>query len=73
MAVTTQHARITEPVPYRANSGRLQRIPVGPCLVEQLDGESVGIIWGASGQSSVALPVEQVEAARGSGQLVLLD
>jgi hypothetical protein len=73
MAVTTQHARIIEPVPYRADSGRIQRIPIGPCMVEQLDGESIDIIWGARGQSSVALPIEQIEAAQGKGQLVLLD
>lgn len=73
MAVMARHARITAPVPYRTDSGRLQRIPAGPCLVERVDDASVCIIWGASGQKAVALPAEQVEAAQGDGHLVLLD
>ena len=70
---TTHHARITGPVPYRAGSGRQQNIPIGPCLVERLGGQSIDIIWGARGQSSVALPIEAVKAARDQGHLVLLD
>ena len=73
MDITTQRARIIGPVPYRAGSGRKQNIPIGPCLMELSGGRSIDIIWGARGQSSVALPVEEVEAARDHGHLVMLD
>jgi len=73
MDLTTHHARITGPVPYRAGTGRKQNIPIGPCLVEHVGGQSIDIIWGARGQSCVALPVEEIEAAQDHGHLVLLD
>ena len=73
MDMTTHRARITEPIAYLAGSGRRQNIPVGPCLVENLGDRSVDIIWGARGQSSVALPLAQIKAARAQGHLVLLD
>jgi hypothetical protein len=73
MDITTRRARIVGPVAYRAGSGRRQHIPIGPCLVEGLGGRSIDIVWGARGQSSVALPVEEIQAARDQGHLVLLD
>lgn len=73
MDITTHHARIVGPITYRAGTGRRQHIPIGPCLVEILGGRSIDIIWGARGQSCVALPVEEIEAARHQGHLVLLD
>jgi hypothetical protein len=73
MPITTHRARIVGPVSYRAGSGRRQNIPIGPCVVECLGGRSIDIIWGARGQSSVALPVEEIEAAQDHGHLVLLD
>jgi hypothetical protein len=73
MSITTHRARITGPIAYRAGSGRKQNIPMGPCLVEMLGGKSIDIIWGARGQSSVALPIEEIEAAQDHGHLVLLD
>ena len=73
MTLTTHHARITGPVAYVAGSGRRQNIPKGPCMVESLGGRCIDIVWGARGQSCVALPVEEVEAAREQGHLVLLD
>jgi len=73
MDITTHHARIVGPVSYRAGSGRKQNIPIGPCLVERLGGHSIDIVWGARGQSSVALPVEEIAAAQDHGHLVLLD
>jgi hypothetical protein len=73
MDVTTHRARITGPVSYLGGSGRRQNIPIGPCLLESLGGRSIDIIWGARGQSSVALPAEEIEAARDQGRLVLLD
>jgi len=74
MNITTHRARITGPVPYRAGTGRRkQNIPIGPCLVESLGGRAIDIIWGERGQSSVALPIEEIEAAQDHGYLVLLD
>jgi len=68
----TQSARITGPVHYRTDDGRSHDIPLGPCLVEQLDDRSVDIIWGANGQRCVALPVEVVASAREQGNLLML-
>ena len=73
MDITTHSARITGPISYRAGSGRKQNIPIGPCLIESVGGRSIDIIWGARGQSSVALPVEEIKAAQEQGRLVLLD
>jgi hypothetical protein len=42
-------------------------------MVEGLGGQSVDIVWGTRGQSSVALPVEEIKAAQERGNLVLLD
>jgi hypothetical protein len=73
MNITTRCARIVSPIPYRTGSGRQQNIPIGPCMVEGLGGQSVDIVWGTRGQSSVALPVEEIKAAQERGNLVLLD
>lgn len=73
MALTTRMARITGPVPYLAASGKQANIPLGPCLVEQGDGLSADIIWGAKGQNSAALPLQEVASAEVSGHLLLLD
>ncbi len=73
MNISTHRARITGPVPYLSGSGRRQNIPIGPCMVECAGGRSVDIVWGTRGQSSVALPVEEIEAAQDQGHLVLLD
>ena len=37
------------------------------------DRRSIDIVWGARGQSCVALPVEEIQAAQDKGHLVLLD
>jgi hypothetical protein len=66
-------ARVTGPISYLASGGKLSQIPIGPCLVEQIDGQSVDIIWGARGQSSAALPLAEIEAAEDHGNLVVLD
>jgi hypothetical protein len=73
MDITTHRARITGPVSYLSGSGRKQNIPVGPCLVDSVGGRSIDVIWGERGQSSVALPIEEIQAARDHGYLVLLD
>jgi hypothetical protein len=61
--------RIVDPVAYRASSGRVQRIPVGPCLIEQIDAGSMNIVWGANGQRCAVLPLATVQAARARGSL----
>lgn len=73
MTTITHSARITRPVSYATSEGRKSSIPVGPCLIEQIDDRLVNIIWGARGQSSAALPVEDVKAAASVGNLVVLD
>jgi len=73
MTTMTRSARITGPVPYQAANGTRHHIPLGPCLLERLDDRLIDIIWGASGQRSTALPVAEVEAAQGTGSLILLD
>ena len=73
MTSTTHNARITEPVPFIAEGGRKQAIPVGPVLVEARDGGLFDIIWGNNGQNSIALPLEAIEAAQTKGSLVLID
>ena len=73
MALTTRMARIIEPVAYLANSGKQMNIPVGPCLIEQGDGQLVDIIWGAKGQNAAVLPLKELKSAEESGHLVLLD
>jgi hypothetical protein len=71
--IVTRRARITGPVPYLATDGKISNIPIGPCLVEQVDGRSIDIIWGARGQISAALPLLELQAAEDHGHLVLLD
>jgi len=73
MDITTHRARIVSPVSYLAGSGRKQTIPVGPCLVEKVGEQSIDIVWGARGQSSAALSVEEVAMAQDHGHLILLD
>ena len=73
MDIETRRARIIGPVAYRAGSGRKQNIPLGPCLIESLGGPSVDIIWGARGQSSAALPLDEIKTAQDQGHLLLLD
>ncbi len=73
MTITTHSARITGPVPYLVEGGGKQHIPIGPCLIESRGGPSIDIVWGADGQSSVVLPVEEMQAAQYRGSLILLD
>lgn len=73
MAHTTHSGRITGPVHYFGAGGRDAVIPLGPCLIEQLDGRSVDIFWGDSGDETAALSLEALEAAENDGSLVVLD
>lgn len=69
----THSARITGPVSYISAAGRRAQIPLGPCLVEELDGEAADIVWGPAGERSALLHRQDVQAAEESGHLVLLD
>ena len=73
MTITTHNARLTASLPYEKPDGKPGRIPVGPCLIEQNDERLLTIIWGTQGQSSAALPLQEVTAAADTGTLVLLD
>ena len=73
MTTTTHIARITGPVPYLAAGGSLLNIPLGPCLLEQVDGQAVDIVWGERGQSCATVPLKEVEDAQHNGHLTLLD
>lgn len=71
--IMTRCARITGPVSYRADTERKQNIPLRPCLVESIGGPLIDIVWGVRGQSSVALPVEEIAVALHDRNLVFLD
>lgn len=73
MVHTTHSARIIGPVAYLSTGGKRANIPLGPCLVEELDGEVVDIVWGPSGERSTMIPLQALEAAEERGDLVLLD
>lgn len=73
MAHTTHSGRITGPVHYLRAGGGDALIPLGPCMVEQLDGRSVDIFWGESSEKTAALTFEALEAAEDHGHLVVLD
>jgi hypothetical protein len=73
MAHTTHSGRITGPVHYSGEGGDDAVIPLGPCLVEQIDGRSVDIFWGKSADERAALSFEALEAAEDNGHLVVLD
>lgn len=72
MDIQTRCARITGPVSYMGGGGRRQKIPLGPCLVEHMGERLVDVIWGSRGQSSVAIPMEDIEAAQTRGHLEIL-
>jgi len=71
--MTILNARITGPIRYMAEDGKSHNIPLGPCLVEQLDARLIDIIWGTNGQRSAVLPVEDFKTAAEQGNLLLLD
>jgi hypothetical protein len=73
MVVNLRSGRIVAPLHFanviRGNTG----IPSGPCLLEQLDGDRVAVIWGDSGQHSQTLSRTDLEVAAASGCLLLLE
>lgn len=73
MSTITHSARVTGPIQFVGPDGLCDTIPLGPCLVEQLEGQLVDIVWGQSGEESTVLPMKDVETAELAGKLVLLD
>ena len=73
MAHITHSGRITGPVNYLGAGGMQAFIPLGPCLVEQLDGRLVDIYWGETGDETAALTFEALESAEDHGHLFVLD
>ena len=69
----THSARVTDPIRVVADDGHARTIPVGPCLVEELDGDLVDVVWGRAGEKSLVMPTTQIESAEREGKLVLLD
>jgi hypothetical protein len=51
----------------------MSSIPNGPCLIEQIDENSIDVIWGARGQNSTRLKTDEVESAAMRGNLVFCD
>jgi hypothetical protein len=73
MIHTTHSARIIGPIPYIRDGGKTGTIPLGPCLIEQIDDRSFDIVWGTRGQSSTVLRAEDIKAAADVGNLLLLN
>lgn len=69
----THSARVIDPIEFVAPNGRKRKIPVGPCLVEELEGDLVDLIWGPTGERSAVLPSTEAERAERDGKLVMLD
>jgi hypothetical protein len=69
----THSARVIDPIRVVASDGHARTIPPGPCLVEELEGDLVDIVWGRAGEQSIAVPTTQAERAEREGKLVLLD
>lgn len=73
MPHSTHTARVIDPITFVAPNGRTDTIPVGPCLVEELNGNRVDLVWGSAGEKSAVLPITEAERATREGRLVLLD
>lgn len=70
---STRSGRVTGPLSYQSAGGEILNIPLGPCLIERGEGQSINIIWGPSGQSLAVLALDKVKAAHDGGCLVLVD
>lgn len=70
---STHTARVTGPITFVSPNGRKQTIPIGPCLLEELDGDCVDLVWGPAGDRSAVMPSVEAERAEREGKLVLLD
>lgn len=69
MSRTTYSARITGPLHYTTSSGKQADVPLGPCLIEQVDGQGSTSSGGPSGEKSAELAFKELEAAEECGNL----
>jgi hypothetical protein len=69
----THSARVIGPLRVVAHDCQALTIPVCPCLIEELDGDMVDLVWGRAGEKSVVVPTVEVERAERDGKLVRLD
>lgn len=67
MSRTTYSARITGPLHYTTSSGKQADVPLGPCLIEQVDGQGSTSSGGPSGEKSAELAFKELEAAEECG------
>ena len=72
MAHTTRSARITGCSLFE-RGGRDALMLLGPCLMDPLDGRSVEIFWGNSGDETADLSFEAIQVAEDCGDLVVTD
>jgi hypothetical protein len=72
-AHSTHTARVIGPITFIGSNGRKRTIPIGPCLLEELDGDRVDLVWGPAGDRSAVLPSVEAQRAEREGRLVLLD
>lgn len=72
-ARTPHPARVTDPFAITGTDGRTHKIPVGPCLIDELEGDLVDLVWGKAGEKSAVVPTIEAERAERAGKLVLLD
>jgi hypothetical protein len=73
MTMSTRSARIISPITFEKSNGKKSTIPVGPCLVEQIDEDRLDIVWGDKGQRSTSLNNAEISAAAREGSLIFLD
>ena len=73
MAGMTRDAILKGRLGFETADGEVQPIPLGPCRVEQLDGEMVRISWGAGGACWAALAEKELDQAVANGDLVFVD
>ena len=70
---STRNARLTAPTQFQGADGTTAIVPLGACLIEQIDGDAVDLIWGTSGENAIRLSLDDVKAAADAGSLVLVD
>ena len=71
MTHTTHSARITGCSLFE-RGGRESVVPLGSCLADRLDGRSVDIFWGNSGDETADLSFEAIQVAEDCGNLVVI-
>jgi len=70
---TPHAARAIAPIVFTARDGHVRTVPVGPCLIEEVEDDRVLVVWGKAGDKSALMPATEAERARRDGILLLLD